>query len=221
MNSLYTTHTRNKFDNQTTKMSISDLTKVLKYKLDPTYTEICHPCFPTEAGCISKQGISYNNNKSIIDIESDLFNIGQKLVKDPSTKHKSDCINNCSMKYDKCDKCKKNNLFHFPSCEMKSENSRLFNPVSNLKIININRFLPLSQCLDIQNIKNIDYVDNTMINNRLLSKDNHKTVYKIPINQTDCLPKPSIDIRCNMYKSYCVNPIISLNKNYQLINNSK
>jgi hypothetical protein len=209
------THTRSLYDKDSTDLNITNSTKVLKYKLDPVYSERCDPCFPLTMGVLSKQGVSYDKSKNIIDMETDLFNINRPLSKNPQSQYHSKCPNNCAMKINKCDKCK-NTLYHFSECSFQNENTRLDNPSINLREVKINRFEPFSLCLNPQNIEHIERPSSFWINNRILNKDNYVPRFSKPTDQTVFLPKPIFG-ECNEYKTTCVYPIKPLNNNQKIL----
>jgi hypothetical protein len=95
-------------------------------------------CFQTNPRINSqKTGVSMDNNvdwrfyAGPIDTESDLLNLNRRASRDPSTKYNP--INDMCKNSDKC-------LSNMPDCHFVTSDTRLSNPSSNLRGINIPRF---------------------------------------------------------------------------------
>lgn len=202
---------RSKYDQDYIKTDLKQSTAPLEYSLDPNYSERCHPCFPMESGLLGKQGVSYDSTKPMVDTESDLFNLNRLLSKDPKQKYIPNCMNdNCVGVISGCDQCQPK-LYHFPTCNIKTNSTRLSNPISNLKETGINRFQPI--CLNPQDPSRWEYPGEIGINYRMVVKDNHVPCIPHPIDQSDALPKGG-DLPCDLTHPTCNAPILPLN-NYR------
>jgi hypothetical protein len=202
---------RSKYDPEYVAKEIRQSTHPLEYSLDPNYAERCNPCFASEIGWVGKQGISYDNSKPMVDTESDLFNLSRVLTKDPSYKYQPQCIDdNCVGIINGCDQCQPK-LYHFPTCDIKNESTRLSNPISNLREVGINRFQPI--CLNPQDQARWEHPGEIGINYRMVVKDNYVPCIPHPIDQTNALPKGG-DLPCDLTHPTCSAPIAALH-NYQ------
>ena len=202
--------TRTKYDTDYVATDVRQSTRPLNFALDPNYAERCNRCLPTEVGWISKQGISYDASRPMVDTESDLFNLNRILTKNqckyqPKCK-KGQCMG--VMNWAECDKCQPS-LYHFPMCDIRNEYTRLSNPVSTLKETGSNRFQPL--CLDPQDQTRWEHPGEVGINYRMVAKDNHVPCIPHPIDQTLALPKGG-DLPCTLTHPVCNAPIMALNR---------
>lgn len=170
--------TRSKNDKEVMNADLKQSTAPIQYQLDPCYSERCHPCLATENGWIGKQGVSYDPSRPVIDVESELRNLGRPLNRDTSTSYQPQCLGSNK----KCQQA----LYHFPICQIKNEHTRLSNPVSTLKETGVNRFQPL--CLNPQDPERWEHPGEIGINTRLYVKDTY--IPRIPrlIDQSALLP---------------------------------
>lgn len=200
---------RIKYDQDYYNVDIKQSTAPLTFALDPTYSERCKPCFATESGWIGKQGVSYDNKQPIIDTESDLFNLNRLLTKNPAGKYHPSCITkNCVGVMNDCDECQPK-LFHFPTCNIRNEYTRLSNPTSTFRETGVNRFQPI--CLDPQDSTRWEHPGEVGINYRMVVKDNHVPCIPHPIDQTPALPKGGV-LPCDLIYPTCGAPITALHE---------
>jgi len=210
---------RTKYDVNQTAIDIRQETSKLQYMLDPIYAERCKQCRAEDSGYISKQGISYNSTKPLIDQESELFNMNRVLSRDPNYKYIPEC-KNCNSNKCKdglpcgggflkdCDKCGPE-LYNFESCQNKHEYTRLSNPTALLKETGYNRFQPL--CLNPQDITRLEHPGEININYRMVVKDNHRPYVPKPLDQTLALPKSSNNLQCYKTDKTCASYTAPLN----------
>lgn len=198
---------RNKYDPKYVSQDLRQSTAPLNFRLDPTYAEVCDPCFHTEIGWIGKQGVSYDTTRPLVDTESDLFNINRVLTRDPTYKYQPSCDGRCAGMVNDCDHCQPP-LYHLPDCVVKNESTRISNPKSNLKETGVNRFQPI--CLDPQDPSRWEHPGEIGINYRMIVKDNHVPCIPHPMDQEAALPAGG-DLPCDQTKPTCVASIKPLN----------
>ena len=198
----------------------------LLHILDPISTNQCNPCRPPEAGFLSKIGVSVSERKTLIDIESELRQGGYSLSKDPSQKYKPTCpeCQNCSEGYPcgggvvaGCNNCQEK-LSHLPPCTIRTEHTRLSNPICNSRGVGINRFAPL--CLNPQEESRWLNPSEIGINYRMVAKDNHVPCIPKLVDPTPLLPKggplpcPPGTVVCGNYNQPLHNQYKNLNRNW-------
>lgn len=177
---------RSKYDQEYVQRDVKQSTAPLNYVLDPNYAGRCAPCLPTEIGWLGKQGVSYDTHRPLVDTETDLFNINRILTRDPNYKFQPVCNSKkCNGLINGCDSCQ-TPLYHFPTCDIKNESTRLSNPSSTLKETGINRFQPI--CLDPQDRSRWEHPGELWINYRMIVKDNHVPQMPTLVDQTPALP---------------------------------
>jgi len=207
---------------QSTRL-ISDFT------LDPTSIHRCHPCRPEEIGYIGSFGVSYDHTRPLTDTESDLRNLTRPATRDPNLKYQP-CCPELGSKKDDCGMpacqegypcgggvvpgCEEGQpkLFHFPSCGLRREFSRISNPTCTLRETGLNRFQPTY--LDHQDPTRWELQGETGINYRLVAKDNHVPCIPRPIDQTPALPRPR-PLPCQPIIPTCANPVLPLHNHYK------
>ena len=142
----------------------------------------CDPCYPKEPKFrVQSQGVVLTGPMAATDTESELFNIVREESKCPSKRHLPNMRQDGTM----CDT--ERNPF-YKECEPPhSEDTRLTNPACNLRGTGWNRWEWL--CLDPQERVLIPFDYN--IDNRLLSKDNHRPCLPKPLDVTPSLPNPT------------------------------
>lgn len=211
---------RNKYDQGTLEIDTRQATASIEYHLDPVYAERCNICRPAGPGWVSKQGVSYDNTKALVDTESDLFNLNRVLSRDPSYKFIPYCpqCQNCPSGLpcgdgvvDNCENCQAK-LFHFPSCDLSYEYTRISNPKCTLRETGVNRFQPI--CLNPQDMDRWQHPGEIGINYRLIAKDNHFVCPPSLIDQTPALPTGG-SIPCNLVIPTCSAPIQPLHNYYK------
>jgi hypothetical protein len=163
---------------------------------------ITQNCFQTNPRIIDqKVGVSMSKNSDWrfyagpVDVESQLLNLNRRASRDPATKYnplKDACRDN--------DSC----LINLPDCYFPTSDTRLSNPATNLRGINIERFDPL--CQDPQ--KNVFFPGSKLIPTRLVVKDTFNRATPRPaINSM--APAP-INLACQKTNSVCVAPTYPL-----------
>jgi len=204
---------RLKYDEGTFTRHIEQSTRPLDFILDPINNHRCDPCFPEEVGYIGKFGVSYDTNTPLIDTESELLNLTRRATNDPNFKYSPSCPDYKSSACSNGLPCKgQTNLFHFPSCGMRREFSRLSNPTYTLRETGVNRFQPTY--LDHQDRTHWELQGEVGINYRMVAKDNHVPCIPRPIDQTPALPvaKP---LPCQPIIATCANPIAPLHNQFR------
>jgi hypothetical protein len=199
--------TRASNDQNNINLDLQQSTAALGFTLDPVYAEKCPPCLPTEVGWLGKQGVSYDNSKPLVDTESDLFNVGRILTKDPSYKFQPCQKKKCIGLVNGCEECQPP-LAHLPECVIKNESTLLSNPKSTFRETGVNRFQPI--CLNPQDRTRWEHPGEIGINYRMIVKDNHVPCIPHPVSQTAALPKGG-KLPCSNYQTSCVPPIAALN----------
>ena len=159
-------------------------------------------CFQTNPRInLQKVGVSMNSNvpwrfySGPVDIESQLLNLTRKASRDPKKQYnplKDSCRNS--------DRC----LSKLPECHLRTDDTRLSNPASNLRGIQIERFNPL--CKNPQ--ENVFFPGAQQVPTRLVVKDNFKRATPRPaVNSMK--PRP-INVACQKTNSVCVAPTYPL-----------
>lgn len=141
-----------------------------------TPTQACPPCFPSEPGSTpGRFGYACDN---WVDASSDLLGITRKASKDPAQQYKPSGASYCC-------------TGSMDSCAPMSESTRLSNPSCTLRGMGWNRWQWL--CEDPQE-RAIEPFQ-SMIQNRLVVKDNHRPCLPTPIDPTQALPPLNNDDR--------------------------
>src|SRR3990167_2998657 len=189
------------YDSKAYAIALKQSTDPLLYSLDPSYCFVCTPCRPSQPGYIGKVGVSLTGQRSLVDVESDLYNLTRQTSKDPGMLYTPYCpqCNNCKTGEPcgngvtgGCSNCQEA-LMHFPSCTIGTEYSRYTNPLCTSKEIGINRFVPLY--LDPQDESRWLMPSEIGISSRMVFKDNHVPCVPKPIDQSPSLPKGG-DLPC-------------------------
>ena len=123
-------------------------------------------------------GASVAKNVPMVDVDSELLNINRKL---------SNCSSNEFIpKFDKNGEIDNTiESVHFKDCNIPSrENTRLSNPPATLRGTGWNRWEWLCENPQTRSLIPFDY----NINNRLVTKDNHRPLVPRPIDQSVFLP---------------------------------
>ena len=211
---------RTKYDQGSLDVDTRQATAAVEYILDPTYAERCLSCRAPDSGWIGKQGISYDTTIPIIDTESDLFNLNRLLTRDPNYKYIPYCpmCGECADGQvcgqgvtSGCKNCQKK-LFHFPSCDIKNEYTRLSNPLCTLKETGVNRFQPIN--LNPQDPTRWLAQSEVGINYRLIVKDNHVVCLPTMIDPSPALPLGG-NVPCSLITPTCSAYIAPLHGYYK------
>ena len=199
---------RTKYDRGSLELDTRQSTSPLEYSLDPNYAERCNQCRPPGPGWIGKQGVSYDTTAPLVDTESELMNLNRVLTRDPNYKYIPYCpqCGGCPEGYPcgggvlkGCETCQPK-LFHFPSCDLKFEYTRISNPISTLKETGVNRFQPI--CLNPQDRSRWEHPGETGINYRMVVKDNHVPCIPYPVDPSPAMPRGG-DIPCELIAPTC------------------
>lgn len=181
----------------------------IQYTLDPMAVNRCDPCRIPEPGFIGKVGVSLTHQRPLVDVESDLFQIGVKNTKDPSAKFQSQCpqCGDCNSGYpcgggvvSGCNNCQEQ-LNHLPMCGFGSDYTRISNPICTARGVGVNRFQPL--CLNPQDENRWRQISEVGISYRNVVKDNHIPCVPQPIDQTPLLPTGKGPIPCPKVSDVC------------------
>ena len=142
----------------------------------------CEPCFPKDpAYRLQREGVSISGQQKMIDVDSELLNITRLSSKCPNKKYLPRETQDGNL-------CEGERLRHFQDCNMPtSEETRTSNPACNLRGTGWNRWEWL--CLDPQ--ERVLTPFDTMVCNRIISKDNHRPCIPNPISLEPALPKPN------------------------------
>ena len=166
------------YDTCSYKQVLSESIGPCEYQLDTPMIS-CEDCFSKDPQLIlQRNGVSVAKNMPMIDVDSELMNINRKLTtcssKDFIPKFNSNGeIDNSVESID------------FKDCRIPvKENTRLSNPASTLRGTGWNRWEWLCDNPQKKSLVPFDY----NINNRIITKDNHRPVIPKPIDQSVFLP---------------------------------
>lgn len=113
-------------------------------------------------------------------------------------------------------------LYHFPSCHIGTEYTRISNPICTSRGVGVNRFHPL--CLQPQDENRWLHPSEVGINYRMVSKDNHVPCVPKLIDPTPLLPKggalpcPPVKVQCGNYVKPLHPQYVGLNRNWNGLN---
>lgn len=180
-------------------VDLKQSTAPLKWRLDPVYANNCNACRPADVGYIGRQGTSVTHQIPLIDVDSDMKLLNYRNTRDPSQKYIPHCYYckrimegyPCGDGITTCKDCRAK-MYHFPSCSISTEYSRLVNPPCNIRGTGVNRFQPL--CLDPQDLNRWEYPGEVGINSRMFFLDNHVPCIPQLKSQTAVLPKSEQDM---------------------------
>lgn len=162
-------------------------------------TQECQECFPQDPRtALGSVGNAKCVDRPLIDVDSELQGITRRASKDPKCAFNpstSAASPPCRMK--KVPACRD---FH-----VVAEDTRLSNPPCTLRGSDngFNRWEPL--CRNPQ--LNVDLPFDSLINNRLVVKDNHRPVLPKPLNQANVLPPDSTNDSQISIMPSCSSPI--------------
>ncbi|QGR53888.1 hypothetical protein [Moumouvirus maliensis] len=162
--------TNMKYDREAYDEQLSRSTKPLAYKLDPNYSVNCSPCFAPYGPIAGHDNTVVVGNQ--IDVDSVLRGINKVNTK-INKYHEPQDINFKTYTPRDC------------SPAIQSQSSRYTHPAFDIKGLTVPdmRFdYPLHdpQC---------QIFENFQVNTRLHAKDNHKSVWQVPMDQQELLPK--------------------------------
>jgi hypothetical protein len=196
-----------KYDTCSYKQVLSESVGPGEYQLNMPFVA-CDDCFSKDPQLIlQRSGVSVAKNIPMVDVDSELMNINRKLT-------------NCSSdefipKFDEngeIDNSVEN--IHFKDCGIPLiENTRLSNPASTLRGTGWNRWEWLCENPQDRSLVPFDF----NINNRLVTKDNHRPLVNQPMDQSGLLPPQNNDpIRVEIAKA----PAVPLGSVSQSLNTS-
>ena len=193
--------TRLYYDDCNYKKNLKEWTQPGNYVFEKPV--MCEPCYPyTPSIRLQRKGNSTINPYLMdTDLESELRNITRPATKCPSVLYNPVChdcecergeicgqgvthCNRTSRSGERCDSIE-DQLTEWPDCFIPPESTRLSNPPCTLRGTGWNRWEWL--CQNPQDRIEIPFDFN--INNRIISKDNHRPLIPNPIDQTQVLPK--------------------------------
>lgn len=183
-------------------------TNPMRYRLDPIYSNGCGKvCRAGDIGYIGRIGASIEKKHSLIDTDSELKLLNYRATKAPQFKYRPDGkqssdktgypgpeaggIQSELMDQDKYRDA--SDKWHFPECnnQLRTEYTRVTNPICDLKGTGVNRFQPL--CLDPQHPSRWEHPSEIGINYRMIAKDNHRPCIPKPMCQSGVLPPAQAD----------------------------
>ena len=188
------------YDTGTYKKNLNQSVAPGNYYLNQPPTN-CTPCYPNNPSVfLQRSGASVDKDTFMIDLDSELMGITRKYSNNPDKQfkpYKSNLCefgepfgpgigNSCShtVKLSREDKNDKS-LLHWKDCIKPPEDTRLSNPLCNLREIGFNRFDWL--CSNPQDKAELPFAHN--IQNRIIVKDNHRPIIPVPISVDQSLPK--------------------------------
>lgn len=191
---------RLKYDIGIKKLDNDSSTKAGNYSVNTPI--ITKNCFQTNPRIMAQRvGVSINKNYPLrfysgpVDVESQLLNLNRRASRDPSKKYnplQDSCRNS--------DNC----LVKLPDCYLRTDDTRLSNPATNLRGINIERFDPLRQHPQ----KNLFFPGSQQVPTRLVVKDNFKR--SVPRPAVNSMEPTPINVACQKTNSVCVAPTYPL-----------
>jgi len=206
-------------------------TDPIRYRLDPSFANTCRPCRAPQVGWIGKVGVSLTHQRPLVDVESDLKLLDYRASRDPQQKYIPDCKipnhqrgggdNTCMEGYP-CGggvvagcQARQEQLYHFPSCDIGTDYTRISNPICTSRGVGINRFAPL--CLQPQDEDRWLTPSQCGINYRMVVKDNHVPCVPRPVDPTPLLPKGG-ELPCPPVEPVCGNYLKPLHPEYKNLN---
>lgn len=151
-----------------------------EYKLNSPTDDPCMVYAP-ESGAMSAGGGSRFHKKDLIDVDSELLGLTRKFTKCKRPYEQGSLVTKQPLMFSKCKE------------DLESENTRLSNPPCTLRCNGVNRWESLCQNPQVTAIRPFT----SLINNRIIVKDNHRPCIEQPLDQTFALP-PSKNNDVNM-----------------------
>lgn len=156
------------YDENTYKKKLQASVGPADYIFGTPYTQ-CSTCFPVEPGVVPDRfGFAC---ASLVDANTELLGINRKASKDPSTQYKPSANSYCCTQ-------------PLSSCPPISESTRLSNPTCSLRGTGWNRWEWL--CEDPQQKAVLPF--ESLVQNRIVVKDNHRPCIPTPIDVVQSLP---------------------------------
>jgi hypothetical protein len=191
---------RLKYDVDAYQYGLKENEKVINYEINRP--KICDVCRPPHPGYIGDMGVSISESRPLVDVESDLQNIDRINSNCPSKKYKPFCpkMESCNEGYPcgggvvaGCFNSQEKNV-DLPQCDMYPIETRTTHPICKYKSMQWDRFEAL--CTDPQDRGNWEHPGETLINYRLVVKDNHRPCLPTLIDQTLALPTGTGEVEC-------------------------
>jgi hypothetical protein len=183
---------RLKYDTDAYKYGLKENEKVVNHLINRP--KICDPCRQPHPGYIGDVGVSISQDRNLVDVESDLKNIDRINSDCPSKKYKPLCpkMENCNEGYP----CgggvvagcynSQEKTSDLPQCDFYPIETRTTHPICQYRAIGWDRFEAL--CQNPQDRGNWEHPGETLINYRLVAKDNHRPCIPTLIDPTPSLP---------------------------------
>jgi len=106
-------------------------------------------------------------------------------------------------------------LNDYPECGIPAEDTRLSNPPCNLRGTGINRWEYLDRNpQEFFEVPRSGGIFAPTVNTRTILKDNHRPCIPNPVDQTEALPNPGPDPKCEKIANPCVVPTTALHPYY-------
>lgn len=217
---------RLKYDPSAYARELKQSTDPIRYRLDPLFANTCAPCRAPQIGYIGKVGVSITHQRPLIDVESELKSLNIRASRDPQQKYQPKCPKcnkhgpcvegyPCGGGVVACCQGRQEELYHFPSCEIATDYTRISNPICTSRGTGVNRFQPL--CLQPQDESRWLLPSECGISYRNVVKDNHVPCVPIPVDPTPLLPKGG-ELPCPPIKPSCGNYLKPLHPEYVNLN---
>jgi len=182
---------------------LKESTGVHNYSMETPWND-CQPCFPSDPHVrVNRFGADICTGGDLVDVDSELMGL---------TRKNSDVCPENKYAPKPGEICNKRGTMQERDCRfIAPEHSRFTNPPCELRGTGWNRWEDL--CYNPQKFAMRDF--NTMINERLNAKDNHRPCIKEPIEKApppkpmECVPANYIDDMQDGCSSYDTGPIIN------------
>jgi hypothetical protein len=167
------------YDSCAYNKSLEESTNVGKYFLDTPKNNCDKNCFyPSPNLRLAKTGVAECSHKPLIDVSSELLGLNYNATKCPSEK------------YFPHEYCKHNDLVDCKNDFLQSEDTKISNPPCTLKGTGWNRWEWL--CFNPQKFALEPFERD--VQNRIITKDNHRPCVPDPIDQKNVFPNNDSDI---------------------------
>ena len=179
----------------------------------------CQPCRIANPGFLSSKGVSMYPDRHIVDIDSELKNLGRLNSKCAGKDYKPYCPGYYNTKGQpdgypcgggtyKGPERSQPLLVHLPECDFNTIDTR--GQTCPLKEVGYDRWDPL--CTDPQNLGSIEFPGEVNVSYRNVIKDNFRPCLLTPMDQTKALPPNKGDLPCIPLSGVCcanfVDPLV-------------
>jgi hypothetical protein len=161
----------------------------------------CAECFQPAPESLAQQGVSTVKGQSLVEVESQLRNMGIPLTSNPSTHagNRFPLVTPCEgSNGDTSQTCGRPDargpawqLENRPECPIETTYSRLDLPTCRYRELGVDRFEPL--CRNPQDLRFLEHPGEILIHQRMVVKDNHRPCLATPMDQSHILP-PSTEM---------------------------